>query len=138
MGPGCFHPRNVHRYPKWIRAGRLQWGRDVFIPEISTTTSFGSQGKLLQWGRDVFIPEITNGKSPGAALWRFNGAGMFSSQKSRNSVERLVASHELQWGRDVFIPEMSQPLREKRKRNRASMGPGCFHPRNTSSSPTRT
>src|ERR1035441_6201616 len=61
---------------------------------------------VLQWGRDVFIPEIALAVEIGRAYAGFNGAGMFSSQKYR--LREAVADA---WD--------------------ASMGPGCFHPRNS-------
>ena len=36
----------------------------------------------------------------------------------------------LQWGRDVSIPEMMAQRNAARDELDASMGPGCFHPRN--------
>ena len=131
MGPGCFHPRNGFRFHRSVSrpasfngAGmfpsqksaswwcsrrlpsRLQWGRDVSIPEI--TRQPGNRGlragasmgpgcfhprnpstittlhptSALQWGRDVSIPEIVLAAVPRGTFCRFNGAGMFPSQKS--------------------------------------------------------
>src|ERR1035441_7951838 len=85
MGPGCFHPRN---------------GGDVI-----TASSFC----LLQWGRDVSIPEIMRTRRTWASRPRFNGDGMFPSQKW--------------WRRD-----------HRKFLLFASMGPGCFHPRNYANS----
>ena len=132
MGPGCFHPRNNGK-PKWqILTKPLQWGRDVSIPEITGDGSITGIPYSLQWGRDISIPEISCGS------------------------RRWGARQGLQWGRDVSIPEipwiscsrstiisfngagmfpsqkcvaMRLPIADVRS---ASMGPGCFHPRNGS------
>src|ERR1035437_668224 len=105
MGPGCFHPRNnvfavtsLKAIPlQWGRDvsipemrmerlgrklhTRLQWGRDVSIPESTQVIALVSRGLMLQWGRDVSIPEIRLVQRAGLAISRFNGAGMFPSQK---------------------------------------------------------
>src|ERR1035437_3897483 len=60
----------------------------------------------LQWGRDVSIPEIRKRREPSARY------------------------QPLQWGRDVSIPEIPSGLPRGMVQRRASMGPGCFHPRN--------
>ena len=60
----------------------------------------------LQWGRDVSIPEI--------------------DLQSRNLCKFMV----LQWGRDVSIPKMFLRVLGEQDHCKASMGPGCFHPRN--------
>ena len=89
-----------------LHGGPLQWGRDVSIPEMMLGLADGIAPVPLQWGRDVSIPEMG---SPGQGLrlpTGFNGAGMFPSQKF--AAARIG----------------------KRGLPRASMGPGCFHPRN--------
>ena len=85
---------------------RLQWGRDVSIPEIRAKAEKDGQEAMLQWGRDVSIPEMVP------------------------LLSRGVLFAQLQWGRDVSIPEIWPWVRRQRKCHRASMGPGCFHPRN--------
>src|ERR1035437_633614 len=45
---------------------------------------------------------------------------------------------QLQWGRDVSIPEMASDRAYVRRGKRASLGPGCFHPRNLGVSLTDT
>src|SRR6266852_2511439 len=83
MGPGCFHPRNR----TWI---------------ISAV-----HHRLASMGPGCFHPRNESGDTrAGIGTRRFNGAGMFPSQKF-----------------DVpdIVPEASK---------HASMGPGCFHPRN--------
>src|ERR1035437_6683113 len=112
MGPGCFHPRNIIMAARdgYLRVA-LQWGRDVSIPEIrSHHGAFRARAKL-QWGRDVSIPEM-----------RF-GCGTKS------------VTMRLQWGRDVSIPEIGGEWRNHRCTAVASMGPGCFHPRNKDREP---
>src|ERR1035438_9797433 len=131
----------------------LQWGRDVSIPEI-IKGEWAKRGEtMLQWGRDVSIPEITSpqpgrvpisrfngaGMFPSQKCWRcwrwrytwccFNGAGMFPSQKLLDLALVPGLPSALQWGRDVSIPEMQPEVEREKRRNEASMGPGCFHPR---------
>src|ERR1017187_6413084 len=57
MGPGCFYPGNQRAYPGPISILKLQWGRDVSIPEMRRQLHH----------HDCFR--------------RFNGAGMFLSRK---------------------------------------------------------
>ena len=82
MGPGCFHPRNIIKAQVVdLQANWLQWGRDVSIPEIMYPSAVTQCPHWLQWGRDVSIPEIVHRGRRCNLLRRFNGAGMFPSQK---------------------------------------------------------
>ena len=83
----------------------LQWGRNVSIPEMRYRLQQLGYSSGLQWGRDVSIPEMTSRTAHATPPLGFNGAGMFPSQK----LSRSDQSH---------------------RRDGASMGPGCFHPRN--------
>src|ERR1039457_4402683 len=107
MGPGCFHPRNP--------AGGS--GNSVLLARFNGAGMFPSQKSpqrepitpqslKVQWGRDVSIPEILYDSGIKAADIR------------------------LQWGRDVSIPEITGG-NGRHSTTHASMGPGCFHPRNT-------
>ena len=82
MGPGCFYPGNFPSNVPMI----------FFIK--------------LQWGRDVSIPEISSPDQPSFCLQRFNGAGMFLSRKFMATIRSGAGYALLQWGRDVSIPEM--------------------------------
>ena len=87
----------------------------------------------LQWGRDVSIPEITPLTLFPTILLYFNGAGMFLSRKLAGKIQGqrgwqasmgpgcfypgnqipqpfISCGGLLQWGRDVSIPEISQPF----------------------------
>src|ERR1035438_7867805 len=86
MGPGCFHPRNSGPLQSWPPTRRLQWGRDVSIPEIPPAMEGSFVRGVLQWGRDVSIPEI---------------------RQITDATGRIT---RLQWGRDVSIPEMRPSL----------------------------
>src|ERR1017187_5222285 len=110
----------------------------------------------LQWGRDVSIPEI-KGRTPAQSLSSsFNGAGMFLSRKcgvnctitivsgasmgpgcfypgNAAAGASFLALAELQWGRDVSIPEMRLGEGDRGIAGDASMGPGCFYPGNSPS-----
>src|ERR1039458_1130214 len=66
--------------PRWASEG-LQWGRDVSIPEIMAIRSERMYSGSLQWGRDVSIPEMWWRRLSGGIGAGFNGAGMFPSQK---------------------------------------------------------
>src|ERR1035441_7478428 len=130
MGPGCFYPGNKEPAGTPREACKLQWGRDVSIPEIRITAPVRWCFTWLQWGRDVSIPEI------------------------RITAPVRCCLTWLQWGRDVSIPEIkSLPERQERRASfngagmflsrkslrdiagtrglAASMGPGCFYPGNT-------
>ena len=123
-------PEMQSSYSPFSGHGPLQWGRDVSIPEILSQTGDNRYRDWLQWGRDVSIPEITwrSGRSAGTLC--FNGAGMFPSQKSGAGLAGPVNLSLLQWGRDVSIPEMKDAGGAGARPGGASMGPGCFHPRN--------
>ena len=133
----------------------LQWGRDVSIPEIRHSRKQCPGDRMLQWGRDVSIPEISmfrvvltnpatgfngagmfpsqklaRGTGESLSLSGFNGAGMFPSQKLPAYCPSSCFPARLQWGRDVSIPEIGVDRRRGVRLHRASMGPGCFHPRN--------
>ena len=107
MGPGCFHPRNMY--------GGSNAGAAAFS---------------LQWGRDVSIPEMLQEVSRHPGFVRFNGAGMFPSQKLEYGSGRyrlMLAS----MGPGCFHPRNGGMKYAVSLLYRASMGPGCFHPRNT-------
>src|ERR1035441_4370296 len=106
MGPGCFHPRNYRPPSAFSASGSLQWGRDVSIPEMAAQSIDPLRAAPLQLGPDVSIPEI------------------------RYAFTATSFADLLQWGRDVSIPEMQCPAGTARQTPAASMGPGCFHPRN--------
>src|ERR1035441_3715130 len=139
---------------RMIETGTLQWGRDVSIPEIRqdhkagrACCGFNGAGmfpsqKLRSMGEKLHLGD------------RFNGAGMFPSQKFSSDLAQAQKRYKLQWGRDVSIPEIGLPLLGKAwhaslqwgrdvsipeirqgrfghlPAGEASMGPGCFHPRN--------
>src|ERR1039458_832294 len=111
--PRCFNGAGMFPSQKFRLIERrrkaknsLQWGRDVSIPEMALANVESSGVTQLQWGRDVSIPEM------------FAGSGVW------------LPDIQLQWGRDVSIPEIPQDFPLTRGNSRASMGPGCFHPRN--------
>src|ERR1019366_4998457 len=85
-------------------------GPGCFHPRNPVSTAVTPGSYTLQWGRDVSIPEILH----------------------------LLTNYEwvvgLQWGRDVSIPEIWWCSPEPQRYASASMGPGCFHPRNSHSS----
>ena len=130
MGPGCFHPRNAKVQYLVVNAAQLQWGRDVSIPEMECWASGHGDTHRLQWGRDVSIPEIWMPYSPSPlAAWLQWGRDVsIPEMKSFAVTCRLNAL--LQWGRDVSIPEITPCRAAPRAKPDASMGPGCFHPRN--------
>src|ERR1035441_10062077 len=101
MGPGCFHPRNEVRTVSVKDQIKLQWGRDVSIPEIAAATRWASSPPMLQWGRDVSIPEMLMAETVSHKLAKASmGPGCFHPRNGSKAVpgEPPVV---LQWGRDV-------------------------------------
>ena len=97
---------------KWLlfdmRSGEVaaSMGPGCFHPRNQINGGCGTTSTELQWGRDVSIPEILEVSQ---YMWR---------------------PAKLQWGRDVSIPEIPRGRLEVVDVGLASMGPGCFHPRN--------
>ena len=153
MGPGCFYPGN--RFIRRTNSGDclLQWGRDVSIPEMSSTTAALAAPGAASMGPGCFYPgnpqlSIRYISAP----LGFNGAGMFLSRKSifpRNPPLLDPAS----MGPGCFYPGNKDGLRSARRSRgfngagmflsrkfrigndcdsavHASMGPGCFYPGN--------
>jgi DEAD/DEAH box helicase len=85
------------------RPARLQWGRDVSIPEIGGAAPAATGAMELQWGRDVSIPEMAVSMVSFSPTVCFNGAGMFPSQKLASVSNAWTGKSWLQWGRDVSI-----------------------------------
>src|ERR1039457_1326698 len=100
-----------------------------FDPRNTELANVSLAQAQLQWGRDVSIPEIRGTRRAQWVCGCFNGAGMFPSQKSsqyRSYPRQLYAS----MGPGCFHPRNTSSPYELRMGRRASMGPGCFHPRN--------
>src|ERR1035441_7994455 len=135
---------------RWMQ---LQWGRDVSIPEIRNgrrwlkgIASFNGAGMFpsqklggppvarrpaawLQWGRDVSIPEIRVARPGLRYAPCFNGAGMFPSQKCVVASASAIPSVGFN-GAGMFPSQKFYVARQVWAPQEASMGPGCFHPRN--------
>ena len=111
MGPGCFHPRNLLEIGQVRLNSRASMGPGCFHP----------RNAVLRMG--------TRGANAG-----FNGAGMFPSQKSANSVTGYVRGRA-SMGPGCFHPRNDRARRRATRWTRASMGPGCFHPRNRLGAP---
>src|ERR1035441_68230 len=60
----------------------------------------------------------------------FNGAGMFPSQKCAVAVSGRRGKVMASMGPGCFHPRNTSLRRSHRPLRHASMGPGCFHPRN--------
>ena len=86
----------------------------------------------LQWGRDVSIPEMSRRSAARAAPRGFNGAGMFPSQKSARA-DPAKAVGPASMGPGCFHPRNLNVALLHYGYLHASMGPGCFHPRNLDS-----
>ena len=83
----------------------------------------------LQWGRDVSIPEIRALEKPKRAYRSFNGAGMFLSRKfdiDARPGDRAGGFN----GAGMFLSRKSLIMRVNPRNPCASMGPGCFYPGN--------
>ena len=161
MGPGCFHPRNLLDSAGQLGDFGLQWGRDVSIPEIGSgwcrergdghasmgpgcfhprnvnTWALQSANFTLQWGRDVSIPEIAAVASEIPTTSSFNGAGMFPSQKYRPRVLPFAPAKGFN-GAGMFPSQKYSSQGGCVSNSVASMGPGCFHPRNAGCPPWGT
>src|ERR1039458_2586989 len=131
-GAGMFLSRKYeHLNRDREKAAKLQWGRDVSIPEIphygrlrQRTLCFNGAGMFLSRKLDkagfpeprfrasivpgCFYPENGAATAPAVPMRGFNGAGMFLSRKCGFLV---TSNHD----------------------RLASMGPGCFYPGNTAS-----
>src|ERR1035437_4118169 len=81
MGPGCFYPGNGLGPMRQDGAQHASMGPGCFYPgnldEAAVLRSFGR----LQWGRDVSIPEMWQEFQARISTACFNGAGMFLSRK---------------------------------------------------------
>ena len=80
MGPGCFHPRNKIVSGVYQRVVRASMGPGCFHPRNDEPRP-GIGLSRLQWGRDVSIPEMPRWLKKRGLFSSFNGAGMFPSQK---------------------------------------------------------
>src|ERR1035441_4844504 len=81
MGPGCFYPGNIGESQRTLRTCGASMGPGCFYPGNATRFHWHRAGKRLQWGRDVSIPEMKTAKEQGFGFSGFNGAGMFLSRK---------------------------------------------------------
>src|ERR1017187_5283833 len=106
MGPGCFHPGNV----RWDGSGRsskrLQWGRDVSIPEMCRAFLVILKLFWLQWGRDVSIPEMTRADARDGVVDQLQWGRDVSIPEILVKASVPCVLVVLQWGRDVSIPEI--------------------------------
>ena len=133
MGPGCFHPRNCNICTAFNVCLLLQWGRDVSIPEISLAL-WGPCCSICFNGAGMF-PSQKSRHPPGSGRFypSFNGAGMFPSQKCQREYWRTCARRCFN-GAGMFPSQKSAIGRLITGTSPASMGPGCFHPRNPAAS----
>src|SRR5437867_3350247 len=131
MGPRSIdRGNNVLQRAYACSAGRLQWGRDQSIAEMSVPVPGVPMPQELQWGRDQSIAEITPDRQTHTGTIRFNGAAINRSRKSVLRVWRAGGRHAsmgprsidrgnmqtarqevqweawLQWGRDQSIAEI--------------------------------
>ena len=131
MGPGCFHPRNGRLSTSSGPCYTASMGPGCFHPRnpLGWPTNGRRKGQL-QWGRDVSIPEIRRWHHYVSGLPGFNGAGMFPSQKSLRS-QRCRHRYSCFNGAGMFPSQKCKMLIGPGIMPEASMGPGCFHPRNS-------
>src|ERR1019366_7462763 len=109
--------------PRFNGAGMFPSQKCLATYEELTTAA------LLQWGRDVSIPEIGWLRKPPRPALGFNGAGMFPSQKWEWR-RRIVSPIRRFNGAGMFPSQKSGVSAYQGEQSAASMGPGCFHPRN--------
>src|ERR1017187_10526380 len=81
MGPGCFHPRNAEIKSEVVALNHASMGPGCFHPRNVFDADSEVQDTRLQWGRDVSIPEMIPRPLAARSNFGFNGAGMFPSQK---------------------------------------------------------
>ena len=107
MRPGCFHPRNAAgcNRPPWLSLASMRPG--CFHPRNKSV--MGGHGDLRTG---------------------FNEAGMFPSQKCRDHM--ILRQQSASFNEAGMFPSQkcAQLSTGGRFRRRASMRPGCFHPRN--------
>ena len=106
MGPGANAPGNNDARPADVAEARLQWGRELTLPEISPAEILKGKAFVLQWGRELTLPEI------------------------RTLPATLAAQNLLQWGRELTLPEMTPTGSTSEVVPPASMGPGANAPGN--------
>ena len=81
MGPGCFYPGNPDHRARALLLDLASMGPGCFYPGNKEPAGTPREACKLQWGRDVSIPEITPRYRRDAGARCFNGAGMFLSRK---------------------------------------------------------
>src|ERR1017187_3804675 len=135
---------------------RLQWGRDVSIPEMRSIAVIKAVKCSASMGPGCFYPgninsPVTFGVNdaasmgpgcfyPGNAIHRgnksgevlsFNGAGMFLSRKfgTCGLAGRKITGFN---GAGMFLSRKWLAPQRETGAHRASMGPGCFYPGNAS------
>src|ERR1017187_6441842 len=135
MGPGCFYPGNRSPHGN-LRASqaRLQWGRDVSIPEMpelppmyAGTAGFNGAGMFLSRKFGYL-------RDAACHISGFNGAGMFLSRKCQ-SFPQCMQEQPASMGPGCFYPGNLGTCVTPHATSPASMGPGCFYPGNARASP---
>ena len=109
--------------------GELQWGRDVSIPEMLRRSA--ARTRLPGFNGAGMFPsqKCPTVSQPTQNQRRFNGAGMFPSQKWHRPP--VFADRMGRFNGAGMFPSQKFALRcPKCPAHVASMGPGCFHPRN--------
>ena len=133
MGPGCFHPRNQATARRGDPRNAASMGPGCFHPRNKLTPGAALQAMRLQWGRDVSIPEMQHSRGKWLSATGFNGAGMFPSQKFSYGIPPYRGSIGFN-GAGMFPSQKCPPQHADLDGGAASMGPGCFHPRNSARS----
>ena len=130
MGPGCFYPGNELPARRRHCLHAASMGPGCFYPGNEIIRSIATREIKLQWGRDVSIPEMGVGQvAIGIRYTASMGPGCFYpgnksrlAQPRRNPLASMgpgcfypgnrlgpgghVPGGSLQWGRDVSIPEI--------------------------------
>jgi hypothetical protein len=147
MGPRQSRPGILAQMPASTIKGKLQWGRDNLVPELTMRRLWGETGQPLQWGRDNLVAEFAISSTvcnlaghasmgprqsrrgitaragrAGAEDTRFNGAATISSRNSQFTWSCNSIIYMLQW----VVTISSRNSRSSRQRDckvSASMGP---------------
>ena len=107
MGPGCFYPGNAPVVPFLRLSKKLQWGRDVSIPEMRCRVCYAASVCSASMGPGCFYPGNLLAADRGIArIGASMGPGCFYPGNG-DSVMANWQTTLLQWGRDVSIPEMA-------------------------------
>src|ERR1017187_5267817 len=135
MGPGCFYPGNLDEAAVLRSFGRLQWGRDVSIPEMGWPLGIAPVIPKASMGPGCFYPGNT-GSGVGVELRTIASMGPGCFYPGNNDwCNRAERARKASMGPGCFYPGNHAAMGHHSYRLDASMGPGCFYPGNSTWTP---